>query len=143
MHLRARVGLPAHQNQLFGVCGGNGTEKHAINQAENCSIQSYSQREGENNAQSKTRRFAQYAPGITHVLAQRIKESVAMHLAQRLASLSQATESNQRLKNIQFSLRLISFWLMLIFVVLIIEYGDDVRAALKEWFSVIGTMLKG
>lgn len=52
-------------------------------------------------------------------------------------------ESNQRLKNIQFSLRLISFWLMLIFVVLIIEYGDDVRAALKEWFSVIGMMLKG
>jgi len=51
-------------------------------------------------------------------------------------------ENNQRLKNIQFSLRTISFWLMLIFVVLIIEYGDDVRAALKGWFGVIGTMLK-
>jgi hypothetical protein len=55
----------------------------------------------------------------------------------------QLTESNQRLKNIQFSLRLISFWLTLIFVVLIIEYGDDVRAALKSWSSVIGMMLKG
>lgn len=52
-------------------------------------------------------------------------------------------ENNQRLKNIQFTLRTISFWLMLIFVVLIIEYGDDVRAAFKEWFSVIGMMLKG
>ena len=52
-------------------------------------------------------------------------------------------ENNRRLKNIQFSLRTISFWLMLIFVVLIIEYGDDVRAAFKEWFSVIGMMLKG
>jgi hypothetical protein len=51
-------------------------------------------------------------------------------------------ESNQRLKNIQFTLRTISFWLMLIFVVLIIEYGDDVRAALKSWFAVIGKMLK-
>jgi hypothetical protein len=50
-------------------------------------------------------------------------------------------EGNQRLANIQFSLRLISFWLMLIFVVLIIEYGDDVRAALKGWFGVIATML--
>jgi hypothetical protein len=55
----------------------------------------------------------------------------------------QLAESNQRLKNIQFTLRTISFWLMLIFVVLIIEYGDDVRAAFKEWFSVIGMMLKG
>jgi hypothetical protein len=55
----------------------------------------------------------------------------------------QLTEGNQRLKNIQFSLRLISFWLTLIFVVLIIEYGDDVRAALKSWSSVIGMMLKG
>jgi hypothetical protein len=53
------------------------------------------------------------------------------------------TENNQRLKNIQFTLRTISFWLMLIFVVLIIEYGDDVRAALKSWFAVIGMMLKG
>jgi hypothetical protein len=53
----------------------------------------------------------------------------------------QLTESNQRLKNIQFSLRLISFWLMLIFVVLIIEYGDDVRAALKSSFGVIGRLL--
>ena len=52
-------------------------------------------------------------------------------------------ENNQRLKNIQFTLRTISFWLMLIFVVLIIEYGDDVRAAFKECFSVIGMMLKG
>ena len=52
-------------------------------------------------------------------------------------------EGNQRLKNIQFTLRTISFWLMLIFVVLIIEYGDDVRDALKSWFSVIGMMLKG
>jgi len=52
-------------------------------------------------------------------------------------------EHNQRLKNIQFTLRTISFWLMLIFVVLIIEYGDDVRAALKSWFGVIGMMLKG
>ncbi len=52
-------------------------------------------------------------------------------------------EGNERLKNIQFSLRLISFWLMLIFVVLIIEYGDDVRAALQSWFSVIGRLLKG
>ena len=52
-------------------------------------------------------------------------------------------ENNQRLKNIQFTLRTIAFWLMLIFVVLIIEYGDDVRAVLKGWFSVIGTMLKG
>jgi hypothetical protein len=32
---------------------------------------------------------------------------------------------------------------MLIFVVLIIEYGDDVRAALRSWFAVIGMMLKG
>ena len=55
----------------------------------------------------------------------------------------QLTESNERLKNIQFTLRTISFWLMLIFVVLIVEYGDDVRAALKGWFGVIGTMLKG
>jgi hypothetical protein len=55
----------------------------------------------------------------------------------------QLAESNQRLKNIQFLLRTISLWLMLIFVVLIIEYGDDVRATLKEWFSVIGMMLKG
>src|ERR1700748_2516180 len=52
-------------------------------------------------------------------------------------------ENNQRLKHIQFTLRTISFWLMLIFVVLIIEYGDDVRAAFKEWFSVIAMMLKG
>ena len=52
-------------------------------------------------------------------------------------------ENNQRLENIQFSLRTISFWLMLIFVVLIIEYGDDVRAALKSWFDVIRMMLKG
>ena len=52
-------------------------------------------------------------------------------------------EGNQRLKSIHFSLRLISFWLMLIFVVLIIEYGDDVRAPLKGWFGVIGMMLKG
>jgi hypothetical protein len=52
-------------------------------------------------------------------------------------------ENNQRLKNIQFTLRTISFWLMLIFVVLIIEYGDDVRAALKSWFAVIGAMLRG
>jgi hypothetical protein len=52
-------------------------------------------------------------------------------------------ENNSRLKNIQFTLRTISFWLMLIFVVLIIEYGDDVRAAFKEWFAVIGMMLKG
>jgi hypothetical protein len=52
-------------------------------------------------------------------------------------------ENNQRLKNVQFTLRTISFWLMLIFVVLIIEYGDDVRAALKSWFGVIGMMLKG
>jgi hypothetical protein len=52
-------------------------------------------------------------------------------------------EGNQRLKNIQFTLRTISFWLMLIFVVLIIEYGDDVRDTLKSWFSVIGMMLKG
>jgi len=51
-------------------------------------------------------------------------------------------ENNQRLKNIQFSLRTISFWLMLIFVVLIIEYGDDVRAVLKGWFAVTKTMLK-
>jgi len=51
-------------------------------------------------------------------------------------------ENNQRLKNIQFTLRTISFWLMLIFVVLIIEYGDDVRAALKSCFAVIGMMLK-
>ena len=50
-------------------------------------------------------------------------------------------ENNQRLKNIQFTLRTIAFWLMLIFVVLIIEYGDDVRAALKGWFSVIGKLL--
>jgi hypothetical protein len=52
-------------------------------------------------------------------------------------------EGNQRLKNIQFTLRTISFWLMLIFVVLIIEYGDDVRDAFKSWFSVIGMLLKG
>jgi hypothetical protein len=52
-------------------------------------------------------------------------------------------ENNQRLKNIQFSLRTISFWLMLIFVVLIIEYGDDVRVALKSWSDVIRMMLKG
>ena len=52
-------------------------------------------------------------------------------------------EGNQRLKNIQFSLRVISFWLMLIFVVLIIEYGDDVRVALKGWFDVIAMMMKG
>jgi hypothetical protein len=52
-------------------------------------------------------------------------------------------EGNQRLKNIQFTLRTISFWLMLIFVVLIIEYGDDVRVALKGWFDVIRMMLKG
>jgi hypothetical protein len=52
-------------------------------------------------------------------------------------------EGRQRLKNIQFTLRTISFWLMLIFVVLIIEYGDDVRDTLKSWFSVIGMMLKG
>jgi hypothetical protein len=51
-------------------------------------------------------------------------------------------ENNQRLKNIQFSLRTISFWLMLIFVVLVVEYGDDVRAALKGWFGVIGKLLK-
>jgi hypothetical protein len=50
-------------------------------------------------------------------------------------------EGNARLKNIQFTLRTISFWLMLIFVVLIIEYGDDVRAAFKSWFSVIGKLL--
>jgi hypothetical protein len=54
----------------------------------------------------------------------------------------QLAEGNQRLKNIQFSLRTISFWLMLIFAVLIIEYGDDVRAAFKTWFGVIGMMLK-
>lgn len=54
----------------------------------------------------------------------------------------QLAEGNQRLKNIQFTLRTISFWLMLIFVVLIIEYGDDVRAAFKGWSSVIGMMLK-
>ena len=60
------------------------------------------------------------------------------------SSLEQALiENNQRLKNIQFTLRTISFWLMLIFLVLIIEYGDDVRAALKGWFGVIGLMLKG
>jgi len=60
-----------------------------------------------------------------------------------LATLEKAlAENNQRLKNIQFSLRTISFWLMLIFVVLIIEYGDDVRAALKGWFGVIGKLLK-
>jgi hypothetical protein len=52
-------------------------------------------------------------------------------------------ENNRRLKNIQFTLRTISFWLMLIFVVLIIEYGDDVRAALNSWFGVIRMMLKG
>jgi hypothetical protein len=52
-------------------------------------------------------------------------------------------ENNQRLKNIQFTLRTISFWLMLIFVVLIIEYGDDVRVALKSWSDVIRMMLKG
>jgi len=52
-------------------------------------------------------------------------------------------ENNQRLKNIQFSLRTISFWLLLIFLVLIIEYGDDVRIALKGWFGVIGKLLKG
>jgi hypothetical protein len=52
-------------------------------------------------------------------------------------------ENNQRLKNIQFTLRTISFWLMLIFVVLIIEYGDDVRAALRGWFGAIGMILKG
>jgi hypothetical protein len=52
-------------------------------------------------------------------------------------------ENSRRLANIQFTLRTISFWLMLIFVVLIIEYGDDVRAALRSWFGVIGTMLKG
>ena len=51
-------------------------------------------------------------------------------------------ENNQRLKNIQFSLRLISFWLLLIFLVLIIEYGDDVRAALKNWSAAIGKLLK-
>ena len=51
-------------------------------------------------------------------------------------------ENNRRLSNIQFSLRLISFWLLLIFLVLIIEYGDDVRAALKSCFAVIGMMLK-
>jgi hypothetical protein len=51
-------------------------------------------------------------------------------------------ENNRRLSHIQFSLRLISFWLLLIFLVLIIEYGDDVRAALKGWFAVIGRMLK-
>ena len=52
------------------------------------------------------------------------------------------SEGNQRLKNIQFSLRVISFWLLLIFLVLIIEYGDDVRAALNGWFAVIGRLLK-
>ncbi len=52
-------------------------------------------------------------------------------------------DNNQRLKNIQFTLRTISFWLLLIFVVLIIEYGDDVRVALTGWFSVIGRLLKG
>jgi len=50
-------------------------------------------------------------------------------------------ENNRRLSNIQFSLRLISFWLLLIFLVLIIEYGDDVRAALKGWFGVTGKLL--
>jgi hypothetical protein len=55
----------------------------------------------------------------------------------------QLAEGNQRLKNIQFTLRTVSFWLMLIFVVLIIEYGDDVRVALKNWFEVIRMMLKG
>lgn len=50
-------------------------------------------------------------------------------------------ENKQRLKNIQFSLRTISFWLLLIFVVLIIEYGDDVRAALRSWSSAIGKLL--
>jgi hypothetical protein len=60
-----------------------------------------------------------------------------------LATLEKAlAENNQRLKNIQFSLRTISFWLMLIFVVLVVEYGDDVRAALKGWFGVIGKLLK-
>ena len=52
------------------------------------------------------------------------------------------SENNARLANIQFTLRTISFWLMLIFVVLIIEYGDDVRALLKNWSTAIGTMLK-
>ena len=61
-----------------------------------------------------------------------------------LARLENAlVENNQRLKNIQFSLRVISLWLMLIFVVLIVEYGDDVRAALKGWFGVIGRLMKG
>ena len=52
-------------------------------------------------------------------------------------------DNNQRLQNIQFTLRTISFWLVLIFIVLIIEYGDDVRAALNNWFGVIRMMLKG
>lgn len=61
-----------------------------------------------------------------------------------LARLENAlVENNQRLKNIQFSLRVISLWLMLTFVVLIVEYGDDVRAALKGWFGVIGRLMKG
>ena len=51
-------------------------------------------------------------------------------------------ENNQRLQNIQFTLRTISFWLVLIFIVLIIEYGDDVRTALKGWFGVIRMILK-
>ena len=55
----------------------------------------------------------------------------------------QLAEGNARLKNVQFTLRTISFWLMLILVVLIIEYGDDVRAAFKGWSDVIRMMLKG
>ena len=70
----------------------------------------------------------------------------ALALDNRVAEIyvaqGQLAEGNQRLKNIQFSLRTISFWLMLIFVVLIIEYGDDVRAALESWFTVIGRLLK-
>jgi hypothetical protein len=60
-----------------------------------------------------------------------------------IARLEKAlAENNRRLSNIQFSLKLISFWLLLIFLVLIIEYGDDVRAALKGWSAVTRTMLK-
>jgi hypothetical protein len=55
----------------------------------------------------------------------------------------QLAEGNQRLKHIQFTLRTISFWLLLIFLVLIVEYGDDVRVALKSWFDVIRMLLKG
>ena len=51
-------------------------------------------------------------------------------------------EKNRRLSSVESSLRLISIWLFLILLVLIIEYGDDVRAAFKGWFDVIRMMLK-